>query len=296
MLPIRLDNDINETAKTGNIGSILLDSGKISPDDMTRIIALQGEEGILFGEAAVSLGLLSKEDITWALASQYSYPYVNGNGTAFSSEVVAVHQPFSPPVESFRSIRSGLFLRGAGEHIKTIAVISPDVGDGRTFIASNLASVFAQLGSKTLLIDLNFRTPRIHELFNIKNNYGMSSLIIKRATLLQAVNPTPLAGLYIIPSGPKPPNPVELLAWSDTRGLMTALRENYDIIIIDTPSFNNISDALLIGRLSDFALLLALKGETTVDSFGMLKKHLDNSGVKIIGSVINEVNGKRRKI
>ena len=123
----------------------------------------------------------------------------------------------------------------------------------------------------------------------------MSSPIIKRATLKQAVNPTPVSDLYILPSGPMPPNPVELLGWPETRHLMASLKQSYDIIIIDTPSFNKGSDALLIGGLSDCAILLALKGKTTRESFGVVKKHLDSSGVKVIGSVMNEIHLRRKK-
>ncbi|MCC6544218.1 MAG: polysaccharide biosynthesis tyrosine autokinase [Nitrospirae bacterium] len=284
-----------DTQRVNKIGNILMNSGKINQEDMGRILELQEVQGILFGDAAVSLGILSQEDVAWALASQFSYPYIKEGENTFSREVITIYHPYSPQVETFRSIRSGLLLQGAGQQLKTIAVVSPDPGDGRTLIASNLATVFAQLGSKTLLLDLNFRGPRVHELFNVKNNCGMSSLIIKRATIKQAVYPTPVSDLFILPSGPMPPNPVELLGWPETRELMASLKQSYDIIIIDTPSYNNGSDALLIGGLSDCAILLALKGKTTRESFGVVKKHLDSSGVKVIGSVMNETYMRRKK-
>lgn len=287
-----------EAQKVNKIGNILLNSGKINQEDMGRILESVEQDGALFGEAAVKLGILSQEDMAWALASQFSYPYIKAGENTFPKEVVAIHNPFSPQVESFRSIRSGLVLSGAGEQLKTIAVISPDPGDGRTFIAANLAVVFAQLGSKTLLIDLNFRTPRVHDLFDVKNNCGMSSLIIKRTSIKQAVNPTAISGLYILPSGPMPPNPVELLGWPDTRGIMASLKKDFDIVMIDTPCFNGKSDALLIGSLSDCAVLLVLKGKTRRESFGAVKKRLDNAGVKIIGTIVNEMKenkSKRRK-
>ncbi|MBI5025706.1 MAG: hypothetical protein HZC12_03060, partial [Nitrospirae bacterium] len=105
--------------QVSNIGDILLSSGKISHDALERIIALHKQEGILFGEAAIKLGLVTEEDVTWALASQYSYPYIRGEDTTIAREVVAVHQPFSLHVESFRSIRSGIMPSGAGSVTKT---------------------------------------------------------------------------------------------------------------------------------------------------------------------------------
>lgn len=278
-----------------NIGSILVETGKITPSDIERIVALQKQEGILFGEAAIKLGILTEEDVAWALASQFSYPYVKAGENTIAREVVAAHEPFSPAVESFRSIRTGLILSGAGKVIKTIAVISPGDKEGKTFITSNLAIVFAQLGSKTLLMDINFRGPRVHELFKVENKCGVSSLIIKRATIDHALKFTPIPSLHILPSGPTPPNPVELLGWQEARELVASLKDIYDVVIIDTPAFLKSADASMIASLSDGVVLVVLKGSTTQESFGMVKKQLDNSGVRIIGSVINEVNGNGRK-
>ncbi|MBI5027181.1 MAG: polysaccharide biosynthesis tyrosine autokinase, partial [Nitrospirae bacterium] len=241
------------------------------------------------------LDLVTEEDVTWALASQYSYPYIRGEDTTIAREVVAVHQPFSLHVELFRSIRSGIMPSGAGSVTKTIAVISPNEMEGKTFVASNLAAVFAQLGSKTILIDINFRRPRVHDIFYVKNNCGISSLIIKRATLDQAVKSTAISSLHILPAGPTPPNPVELLGWQDTRELINYMKQVYDVIIIDTPAFLKTADASVMSTISDGVVMVALKGFTTRKSFGMVKKRLDNAGVRIIGSLINEMNGSRRK-
>jgi receptor protein-tyrosine kinase len=278
-----------ETLRDTSIGSILVRSGRLTADDLTRIMGLQQKETLLFGEAAIKLGILTDEDVQWALATQYSYPYVNGDQSAIAKEVLAVREPFAPQVEAFRSIRSGLMLSGAGRALKVLAVVSPRQGDGRTFTA--------QLGSSTLLIDLNFRAPLLHELFKLKNNIGISSLIIRRATLDQAMHQTPLSALRIIPAGPKPPNPQELLGWPETEAIMAAAREKHDVVIIDTPPFLDNADALLISRLADAVIVVARTGVTDRDSLGLMKKQLDGAGVRIIGSVLNEIvgNGKPSK-
>jgi chain length determinant protein tyrosine kinase EpsG len=272
-----------------SIGDILLSAGKLTDLDLKRIMDLQSKEQILFGEAAVSLGILNEEDVRWALASQFSYPCLKSDDTSLSRELLVVHEPFSQQVEAFRTIRSGLILSGAGKIVKTIGVLSPGEKEGKTFVAANLAIVFAQLGSKTVLVDLNFRKPRVHELFHIKNNTGASSLIIKRALLEQAVNTTSIASLDILSSGPKPPNPLELLGWSDAKELIDSLKERYDIIIVDTPASSKSADAMVISGLCDGILLIALKGSTKNDAIGALKKQLDNSGKRIMGLVINEI-------
>jgi chain length determinant protein tyrosine kinase EpsG len=271
-----------------NIGNILIKAGRLSVRDMNRIVALLEKENTLFGEAAVALGILTEEDVRWALACQYSYPCINADDSTLSREVLVVHDPFGPQVESFRSIRSGLIFCGAGKIIKSIALVSPGEGEGKTFIAANLAVIFAQLGSRTLLVDLNFRAPRVHEIFQMKNNTGASSLIIKRVLFDQAVQKTSIDSLDILTSGPKPPNPLELLSWPDTRELIESLRDQYDIVIIDTPRFAASADAMVIATICDATLPVLLKGTTSQSAFGRLKKQLDNAGVKILGAVMNE--------
>lgn len=283
-----------EGIQGNNIGSILVSAGKLSLADLHRIIALQGKEDLLFGEAAVSLGILTEEDVRWALSCQYSYPSVNiDDNPSLSRELIVVHDPLDERVETFRSIRSGLIFSGVGKIIRTIAVLSPGEQEGRTFVAANLAVVFAQLGMRTLLIDLNFRSPRIHSLFHMKNNTGASSLIIKRALPDQAVRSASIDFLAVLPSGPKPPNPLELLSWQETAEVMRSLKDEFDVVVIDTPAFNKTADAMMIGSLSDGVLLTATKGKTKIQEFGRMKTHLDAAGTRILGTVMNEIRDRK---
>ncbi|TAN41254.1 MAG: polysaccharide biosynthesis tyrosine autokinase [Nitrospirae bacterium] len=277
-----------------DIGSILKDTGKITAADLEKIVGLQQEKGMLFGEAAVYLGILTEEDVKRALSQQFSYPYLGDEKHPIGSELVSVLQPFSNQIEVFRSLRSKLVLSGIGSVLKAVAIVSPNEGDGKTFIAANLAATFAQLGSKTVLVDANFRKPRIHEIFNLKNNCGMSSVIIKRANLAQAVYCTPIPTLHILPAGPQPPNPLELLGWPDTRDIITSLKGMYDVIIVDTPAFSNTADALVVSNLVDGILMLALKGNTRKEAFDNVKKQLKTSAARILGSIINEPDNKKQ--
>lgn len=293
-MQIQLVNREIENIEGSSIGRILLQAGRLSEQDRNRIVALQSKEQILFGDAAMVLGILSEEDVRWALASQYSYPVVASDDTSLSRELLVVHDPFSPQVETFRTIRSGLLLSGVGALVKTLAILSPGEEEGRTFIAANLAVVFAQSGSRTILVDLNFRKPRMHGVFQLNNNIGASSLIIKRALMEQAVQQTSIDCLDILTSGPKPPNPLELLSWQDTKNLIATLCEGYDVIIIDTPAFSKTADALHIATLSDGNLLVARKGVTNLTDFGQLKKQMDANGARILGAVMNEVAAKAK--
>ena len=276
-----------------DIGDILVNAGKLNVPDLQRIVALQGKEEMLFGEAAVALGILTEEDVRWALGCQYSYPGVNVG--ELPRELIAAHDPTDPRVETLRSIRSGLIFSGAAKMIKSLAVVSAEAGEGKTFVAANLALVFAQLGVKTLLVDLNFRQPRVHELFKMKNNTGASSLMIRRALPEQALQRTAVQALSVLPSGPKPPNPSELLSWQETRELVTGLTAQHEMVIVDTPAFTKTADAMMIASFCDGALLTALKGKTRLAPFGQMKKQLDASPVRILGSVLNEIRVGKNK-
>lgn len=277
-----------------DIGSILKDTGKITAADLEKIVALQQEKGMLFGEAAVHLEILTEEDVKRALSQQFSYPYLGEEKYPIGRELVSILQPFSNQIEVFRSLRSKLVLSGIGSVLKAVAIVSPNEGDGKTFISANLAATFAQLGSKTVLVDANFRKPRIHEIFALKNNCGMSSVIIKRANIAQAVYCTPIPTLHILPAGPQPPNPLELLGWPDTKDIITSLKGIYDVIIVDTPAFSKTADALVVSNLVDGLLMVALKGDTRKESFDNVKKQLKTSAARILGSIINEPDTKKQ--
>jgi protein-tyrosine kinase len=272
--------------KGEDIGDILINAGKLNEPDLQRIVALQGKEELLFGEAAVALGILSEEDVRWALACQYSYPGVNL--AELPAELIAAHDPADPRVEMFRSIRGGLIFSGAAKMIKSFAVCSAEAGEGKSYVAANLALVFAQLGVNTLLVDLNFREPRQHQLFKMKNNTGASSLMIRRALPEQALQRTAIQALSVLPSGPKPPNPSELLSWHETRELVTGLSSQYDLVIIDTPAFTRTADAMMAASFCDGVVLTARKGKSRLGPFGQMKRQLEGSGVRILGSVLNE--------
>src|SRR6185503_6302746 len=122
---------------------------------------------------------------------------------------------------------------GAGR--RTLAITSPGAREGRSFIAANLAVVFAQLGQRTLLIDADFRAPRQQAIFNISDRFGLSSVLSGRADLSAAVPVSGLTGLSVLPAGPLPPNPLELLSRPSFAALLGKAQAEYDVILIDTP-------------------------------------------------------------
>jgi len=157
------------------MGAILVDAGRLTPEDAEIILRNQRDEGLRFGDAALRLGLLSEEDIQFALSRQFDYPYLAPGDLSVSKELVAAFSPFTPLVEQLRALRSQLMLRwfdgepGSSSARRILPILSPGHGEGRSFIAANLAVVFSQLGERTLLIDADLRSPHQADIFHLEN-------------------------------------------------------------------------------------------------------------------------------
>jgi chain length determinant protein tyrosine kinase EpsG len=284
----------NKALATGNrhsIGAILVDTGRLSTEDAERILRLQKEQGTRFGDAAIELGLLNEEDIRFALARQFDYPYLPAGDGSLSHELVAAYQPFSPVVEQLRALRSQLMLRwfDAPAQRQALAIVGPGHGAGRTFIAANLAIVFSQLGERTLLIDADLRTPRQHELFKLGKHPGLSGLLAGRIGPEAVVRVPALLGLSVLPAGTVPPNPQELLGRPAFSELLQAISRDFDVVIIDTPAASVYADAQTIAARAGAALLLARKNRSSLPDIAELTQSLQQSGATLVGSVLNDV-------
>src|SRR5574340_1650928 len=170
-----------------NIGKLLKDAGKLKPQDMERVLKLQQEQNLRFGEAALKLGLVSEADIRQALSQQFEYPYIPESEASLSPELTAATAPTSKEAEALRSVRSELLLRWFRDGRKTLAVGSARADEGSSYLAANLAVLFAQMSRKVLLIDANMRQPRQHDIFNLGNSMGLSDILAERVPSLQDV-------------------------------------------------------------------------------------------------------------
>lgn len=278
-----------------SIGAILVDAGRLSIGDAERILRQQKARGKRFGEAAVELGLLNGDDIRFALSSQFDYPYLPADDTSLSRELVAAYAPFSPVVEQLRTLRSQLMLRWFDADANdldmhnVLTVISPGSGEGRSFIAANLAIVFSQLGERTLLIDADLRKPRQHELFKLGRHAGLSGLLAGRANIETIVRVPSLLELSVLPAGAVPPNPQELLGRAAFSTTLRSLSHDFDVIIIDTPAATEYADAQTVALRSGASLMVARKNQSSLRDLTQLTHHLRQAGGKLVGSVLNEV-------
>jgi protein-tyrosine kinase len=157
------------------MGDILRESKKITAPQLERILALQRERKLKFGQAAMALGYVQDEDVMWALSQQFHYPYAPHAADQLKSELVVACQPFGKSAEAFRALRSQVLLRlhsGHDARRRALAVVSANRGDGKTYLAANLAAVLSQTGARTLLIDADMRQPRQHALFGLQSGNG----------------------------------------------------------------------------------------------------------------------------
>ena len=285
---------------TRTLGAILVDSGQLTAEDAERVLHYQKQHRLRFGEAAVRLGLMNEADIQFALSRQFAYAYLRklpGDTRSLSDELVAAYQPFSSRVEQLRAIRSQLMLRwfDRAEERQVLTIVGAERGEGRTYLAANLAVVFAQLGERTLLVDADMRTPRQHFVFSLENRIGLSTLLAGRLREEAVVRIPDLAGLSILPAGPTPPNPLELLNRLNLEEFMLGVRGIYDVVIVDTPAMSMGEDAAMIAVKTGAALAVARSGATHVAAFTDMVQGLTDAGVAIVGSVLNEVPPARKK-
>ena len=281
-------SDINGNGRS--IGTILIDTGRLSIKDAEKILRLQKEHGKRFGDAAIELGLVTQDDIYFALSQQFDYPYLPAGDTSLSSELVAAYKPFSPVVEKLRTLRSQLMMRwfNAERQHNALAIMSPGNKEGRSFIAANLAIVFSQLGERTLLIDADLRAPRQHELFRLELNAGLSGMLAGRIGPEAVVRMPALIGLSILPAGAVPPNPQELLGRPSFTILLESLIRDFDVVIIDTPAANEHNEAQIIATRAGSALLLAHKNISSIPEMTQLARSLQQTGAAVVGSVLND--------
>jgi receptor protein-tyrosine kinase len=272
-----------------NIGAILMDEGKITSADAEQVLARQRELGWRFGEAAIELNLITDSDLRQALAKQYEFPYLAAGPDGVSKELIAAWDPFHPVVEELRGVRTQLLIRWYSPEAgrRTLAVVSPCAREGRSFIAANLAVVFSQLGSRTLLIDADFRAPRQQSIFNISDRFGLSSVLSGRADLSAAVPVTGLTGLAVLPAGPLPPNPLELLSRPGFVNLIAKAQAEYDIVLIDTPPATAYADAQSIVFRAGDALLVSRKDQTRIDDTERTVRDLSDASGRVVGTLMN---------
>jgi len=282
------EQQANHEGKQSPIGSLLVDLGKISTTDVERVIKIQKEKGLRFGDAALYLGLITEADINKVLSMQFNYPYLQAGMGNYSDELVAAYQPFTPQVESLRTLRTQLMKRWFSEGNKAMAVVSVNAGEGTSNLTANLAILCSQLGQRTLLVDANLRDPRQHELFNLAEKRGLSDILAARQDISLVSVLEAFPNLSVLGAGTLAPNPQELLNRATFADLMNQAMAKFDVILVDTSPAGISADSQAIVARCGSALLVSRLDHTRLEDLAAVKAQILVTGAKIVGAVINE--------
>ena len=282
----------NATLKRGDrsIGAVLIDAGRLKAEDAERILRVQLEQGLRFGDAAIHLGLLTQADIEFALLRQFNYPCLVRGESMVSKQLVTAYASSGSQTEALRTLRSQLMLRWFDNDPdrKALAIVSGERREGRSYIAANLAVVFSQLGERTLLIDADMRHPSQHDLFGLNNRAGLSALLSGRggAELIQRI--PGLLDLSVLPAGVLPPNPLELLTQPLFSQLLREMREKFAIILLDSPAAAEYADAQTVAVRAGAALIVARKNVARMWRVRGVSDSVAHASATVVGTVLND--------
>lgn len=196
----------------------------------------------------------------------------------------------SPVAEAFRTLRTNLNFISPDEPLRTILLTSSGPGEGKSTTSANLAITMAQMGKKVLLIDCDLRKPVQHKIFDISNVKGLTTLLVDSNLAFEEVyQDVGIQGLKLIPSGPIPPNPVELIGSRRMSTLIGEMKKTFDLVIFDTPPTISVTDAAVLSREVDGVLLVVAKGKAETQMVKKAATVIRNVNGKLIGVVMNRV-------
>ena len=205
--------------------------------------------------------------------------------------IEVIHNSKSLVSESFRTLRSNLQLSEFGKNLKVIVITSSNPNEGKSEVSINLAACLAQQGKKVIIIDADMRKPTQHKLTELNNTEGLSTFLLKKSGV-NPINHLTINGvnLYVLTSGPIPPNPSEMLASSVMKQSLKAFEDLYDYVIIDTPPLLAATDAQILASIADATLLVVDIKKSKRRQVTEAKRRLDHVGAKLLGVVMNKVD------
>ncbi len=215
------------------------------------------------------------------------------------NEIITFTSPKSSVSEIFRTLRTNVQFMNASSNQKSILFTSTQSGDGKSWIAANLAVTFAQAGKKVIMVDTDMRRGRMHEIFELSNSKGLSNYLIlsvdkPEERLGEYIQPTMIENLYVIPAGVVPPNPSELLTSAKMIDLMKVLNGMADVVIYDSTPSTMVTDALAISRYVGTTLIVASYKKTKMEILKTIKKHIENVGGRVGGVILNNTPSNRK--
>lgn len=208
----------------------------------------------------------------------------------YDPKLIVVAHPKSPISEAFRALRTSLQFSTVDKPFRTLVVTSCIPSEGKTLVAANLAVVLAQSGKRTLLVDTDLRRPSLHKLFAIENKQGFSTLALDaERNAAEVIQTTNIPNLWLLPSGPLPPNPAELLGSQRVDRLVSDLRQMADYVVFDSPPVGPVTDAVVLSKKVDATLLVVQTGKIRKDMLDKILSSLNRVGANVVGIALNRI-------
>lgn len=254
--------------------------------------------GLMFPTAFIILKNFFNEKITrvYDVESILNRPILSSiYSNTFKTESVVKEYPGSPVAESFRNLRSSLFLRCRPKSLKVIGITSSQPQDGKSFVSFNLAASIASVGYKTVILDCDLRRPTLHEKFDDDNANGLSTYMVNKSTIDEIIHKTSINNLSFIPSGPILPNSAELIESGALDDLIKHLKNVYEYIIIDTTPAGLVADAALMMKYANVNLLVCRNNFTRKDVFKDVLNMLVANRIENFDVIFNDVNLKKSR-
>jgi tyrosine-protein kinase Etk/Wzc len=197
--------------------------------------------------------------------------------------------PTSALIEGYRTIRNGIRYASVDKQLKTLVVTSSIENEGKSSVVSNIAITFSMEGKKVIVVDLNLRKPALHKFFKVPAYGGVTSVLIGKIQLEEAIIHTSIEGIDVLPSGPVPPDPSKLVESQKIKDIIDNLKKTYDLIIIDTPPAVTINDAIVIGAIADGILYVIEYGKVTLSMIRHVCDVAEKANLNLIGVVLNKI-------
>ena len=295
------ETSLTEEMKTGNIRTI--DRAEVPRDSvkprkklnlmLAMVVGLFMGVGLAFFLEYLDNSIKLPEEVTDYLRVPYLGPVpaftMKGSVNNVSAELVSVHSPKSTVSEAYRGLRTSIMFSSTDNKPSVIMMTSAGPKEGKTLTSSNLATTLARSYQPILLIDGDMRKPRIHKIFQSSHKKGLSSVLVGKDTLADAIVETPVKGLHVLPVGPMPPDPSELIGSKAMEKLIARLKKKFAFIIIDTPPVMAVTDAVALSPFVDTVMLIARIGSTPRQVIKHSIEQLRAVNADILGVVLNGV-------
>jgi capsular exopolysaccharide synthesis family protein len=207
-----------------------------------------------------------------------------------TADLYVHRKPKSPVAECCRTVRTNLLFLGTERPLQRLLVTSSGPQEGKTTAVIDLGVTFAQSGQRVLLVDTDLRRPRLHRAFGLSGEVGLSSVLLDEKLLASALQATAVPGVTVLPCGPLPPNPAELLHTERFRQLVAELSRRFDRVIFDSPPIGAVTDAQILASEVDGVVLLAKAGKTTKEGVQRARRALHDVGARVAGAILNAVD------